>query len=57
MFTVVTTGAHSSTNPTRGFSAFCFLFPDAFITQMTLKYKQANRCARNLAAPLAEENT
>lgn len=46
MLTVVTIGTHSSTNPTRGFSVFCFLFPDALIIWMTLKYKQANRCAQ-----------
>lgn len=56
MLTVVTIGAHSSTSPTRGFSLFCFLFPDALITWMTLKYKQANRCAHNLVALLVKGN-
>lgn len=57
MLTVVTIGTHSSTNLTRGFSVFCFLFPDAFIIWMTLKYKQANRCAHNLVALMVEGNT
>lgn len=56
MLTVVTIGTHSSTNPTRGFSVL-FSFPDAFIIWMTLKYKQANRCAHNLVALLVEGNT
>lgn len=55
MLTVVT--IHSSTNRTRGFSVFCFLFPDALITWMTLKYKEANRCAHNLVVLLVEGNT
>lgn len=54
MLTVVTIGTHSSTNPARGFSVFCFLFLDALVIWMTLKYKQANRCAHNLVALLVE---
>lgn len=57
MLTVVSIGTHSGTSPTRGFSAFCFLFPDALITWMTLKHKQASRCAHNLVALLVEGNT
>lgn len=57
MLTIVTTGTHSSTNPTRGLSMFCFPFPDALITWMILKYKEASRCAHNLLALLVEGNT
>lgn len=57
MLTVVTVGTHSSTNPTRGLAGVCFLSPDAVITWMTLKHKQATRCAHNLVALLVEGST
>lgn len=57
MLTVVTRGRHSSTDLTRGLSVFCFLSPGALIAWMTLKYKEASRCAHNLVALLVEGST